>query len=368
MGRKLQHFDNKTFGIEGFEELYSLINPETWMLVCDKSFEFLPQRIRDIYNRHKDNCVVFNDFEPNPKYESVVKGIELFSKSKSCLIVAIGGGSTIDVAKCIKLFSGLDGNELLFKQKPNYVFISNINLIALPTTAGTGSESTKHAVIYYDGVKQSICDSEIIPDAVILDPTALEKLPLLHKKAAMLDALCQACESWWSNGATPKSIEYSKYAISYIVDQWELYIDGEQHAAETILRAANNAGRAINITKTTAAHAMSYKLSSMYKLPHGISVALCFPIVWRHMLKKADDRLMKVFNDIALCFHKLDVESAINYFEKMLLKLDIKKPVSDNKDNDVAVLVDSVNPERLSNNPIQFTKEELKEMYEEIIK
>lgn len=368
MDRALKHLKNIPFGVDDFDHIFKIVNPVEWMLVCDKSFDFLPNRIKQLYCNHKNNCVVFNDFESNPKYESVVKGIHLLSEHDISLIVAIGGGSTIDVAKCIKLYSGLNNNELLLKQNINYDSVSKINLIALPTTAGTGSESTKHAVIYYNGVKQSICDDEIVPDVVILDAVVLEKLPPIHKKAAMLDALCQACESWWSRSSTSESAFYSSMAISGIVDQWEPYLSGDSHAADNILRCANLAGRAINLTKTTAPHAMSYKLSSLYNLPHGIAVALCFPIVWRHMLKKADDELMKTFDLIALAFHAFDIESAIKQFEAMLVSMNIRYPHSETRDNDINILVESVNPERLSNNPIQFNKEELREMYEEIVR
>ena len=368
MKRELMYANNQIFDINEFEYLYSLISPEKWMLVCDKSFDYLPDEVKNIYYYHKDNCIRFNDFESNPKYESVVKGVQLLSSNICTLIVAIGGGSTIDVAKCIKLFSGLKNEEEYLIQKPNYDLISHINLIALPTTAGTGSESTKHAVIYYEGVKQSICDDAIIPDAVILDSNVLDKLPIVHKKAAMLDALCQACESWWSKQSNEQSIFYSQMAIILLVDHWESYINNDNSTANYILKAANYSGRAINITKTTAAHAMSYKLSSLYNIPHGIAVALCFPIVWKYMIKKADQQLLNTFGKIANSFHIQDIGEAVLYFEKMLKKMEICYPHSDNRKNDIDLLVQSVNPERLSNNPVQFSKEELREMYEEIIK
>jgi len=368
MERALKHCDNRIFSINDFETLFSLAEPGRWMLVCDKSFVYLPEKVRDIYNKHKDNCVIFDGFESNPKYESVVMGVELLQKNNCTLIVAIGGGSTIDIAKCVKLFSGADKRTVFFKKMPDYDTASAINLIALPTTAGTGSESTKHAVIYYEGVKQSICDDEIIPDAVILHPEVLKNLPEIHKKAAMLDALCQACESWWSKGSTAQSVFYSEKAIPAIIDGWRAYIGTENIAAETILLAANYAGRAINISKTTAAHAMSYKLSSMYGLPHGIAVALCFPVVWKHMLKKASKELMGVFDKIAACFHAQNAGEAIEIFEKMLAEMKIDYPHSVTRESDIAVLAESVNPERLSNNPIAFGREELIEMYEEIIK
>lgn len=368
MTRALSCFGNRIFRTEDFEYLFSLVSPSKWMLVCGKSFESLPESVKSCYERHKDRCVKFDRFEPNPKYESVVEGVRLLSENNCSLIVAIGGGSAIDVAKCIKLFCGLEENTVYFRQTPDYERISQINLIALPTTAGTGSESTRHAVIYYNGVKQSICDEAIIPDAVILEPAVLKNLPVLHKKAAMLDALCQACESWWSKGANEQSILYAEKAISAVIDNRKRYLDGDADAAAAMLKAANDAGRAIDITKTTAAHAMSYKLSALYGLPHGIAVSLCFPVVWKHMMKRADEPLRNIFHRIAGCFHLSDAKQAIAYFENMLSEMEICPPHSEDRPRDIELLADSVNPERLANNPIPFDKEKLKEMYGEIVK
>ena len=101
---------------------------------------------------------------------------------------------------------------------------SGITLIAVPTTAGTGSESTCHAVIYYEGEKQSISHTSIIPNYAILEPSVLETLPVYQKKCTMLDALCQAIESWWSVNSTEESKEYSRKAILAIKENWEEYI------------------------------------------------------------------------------------------------------------------------------------------------
>ncbi len=128
-------------------------------------------------------------YTPNPLYEQVCGGVNLFNKEQCELIVAIGGGSTIDVAKCIKLYCKMDSRINYLKQE---TFDSGITLIAVPTTAGTGSESTRHAVIYYEGVKQSISHTSIIPDYAVLEPSVLKTLPVYQKKCTMLDALCQA--------------------------------------------------------------------------------------------------------------------------------------------------------------------------------
>ena len=111
------------------------------LLVCDGSIQFL--KINDYFNK-KRNIVRFSDFIPNPLYESVVKGVELFHKEGCDTIVAVGGGSAMDVAKCIKLYSNMNNQDNYLKQK---IVPNDIPLIAVPTTAGTGSEATRYAVI-----------------------------------------------------------------------------------------------------------------------------------------------------------------------------------------------------------------------------
>ena len=370
MNKALYNCHNLVQKIGDYESVYEIVAPKKWMLVVDSSFNFLPDIVKDIYFKHKDNCVLFNSFTPNPSYEDVCKGVDLFKLHNCSLIVAIGGGSTIDVAKCIKLFSRLDPSTNYLFQKDSYENESDINSIVVPTTAGTGSEATRHAVIYFEGKKQSICTKQIIPDVVILEPSVLKTLPSYQKKATMFDALCQACESWWSRSSDDESIIYSKLAITKIIDNWQKYnLEGfySEDVALDMLKAANCSGKAINITATTAAHAMSYKLSSLYNLPHGIAVALCFPVVWKHMLDKNNEELNKVFVEIAKAFRCGSTAFAILYFKKMLEDLGIKNPVSKTKEADLDVLVNSINPERLSNNPILFDKNELKEMYGEIV-
>jgi alcohol dehydrogenase class IV len=122
-----------------------------YLLVCGKSIGLLP--IGDYLDNICVPYVKFSDFTPNPLYEDVFKGVDLFNGEKCDGIIAIGGGSAIDVAKCIKLFSPM--NKEINYLKQGYKD-SGTPLIAIPTTAGTGSKSTRFAVIYYKGEKQSV--------------------------------------------------------------------------------------------------------------------------------------------------------------------------------------------------------------------
>ncbi|HNX14707.1 MAG TPA: phosphonoacetaldehyde reductase [Oscillospiraceae bacterium] len=352
-------------GIEHFDELCAALSPKSILLVCDSSFRYLPDSIQSIYSNHKETVTVFNAFTPNPQYEQVCEGVKLFNDEQCDAIVAIGGGSTIDVAKCIKLFCKMNPSVNYLQQEYKD---SGVPLIAIPTTAGTGSESTQHAVIYYNGAKQSISHPSIVPNYCILEPSVLKTLPIYQKKCTMLDALCQGIESWWSVNSTDESKQYSKTAVDTIVVNYKAYIfDNDDEAAKQIMLAANYAGRAINISQTTAAHAMSYKITSLYKLPHGHAVAVGLPVVWEYMIHnitacadmRGKDYLQKVFEEIPI---------NVEWFKALLKELGINNPTASEREKEIDILTQSVNPVRLKNNPVALSNGVLRNMYERIIK
>ena len=348
-------------------------------VVCDSSFPFLNIK-SDIENMGKPH-VLFSDFTPNPLYEQVCKGIDLFQITKCDSILAVGGGSAIDVAKCIKLaVLAKDGNSALI---PPLVSTrvecdgSKIPFVAIPTTAGTGSESTHNAVMYYEGAKQTITNDGVLPDYALLEPSVLKTLPLYQKKCTMMDALCQGIESWWSVNSTEESYEYSKKAITLIMANWQKYIfDNDDYAAAQIMLAANYGGKAINITATTAAHAMSYKITSLYKLPHGHAVAVCLPEIWEYMIghmdksidKRGKDYLNGIFNEIAKSMGAESPSEAIVLFRDMMTQMELAKPTSQKREEELSVLSTSVNPVRLKNNPVALEKEVIYHLYNSIIR
>ena len=311
-------------------ELFGRKNP---LLVCDGAFDLLGITLPCNYTR-------FSGFTSNPQFEDIMAGVSVLKNNMCDFILAVGGGSSIDTAKGIKYYSHAD-----------------IPIMATPTTSGTGSEATHFAAIYIDGEKHSITDDTLLPDYVVLQPDVLKTLPTYQKKCTMLDALCQAIESWWSKSATPESIEYSRKAIRLILDNMESYLANDDEGNRNMLTASNLAGKAINITTTTAPHAMSYKLTSLYGLPHGHAVALCLPKVWRHM---------KGFDEIALALGGESCDEAVTIFEKLLKDLDIFPPPTAT-DSDLDMLASSVNLQRLNNNPVELEKDIIKELYYKIL-
>ena len=304
--------------------------------------------------------VQFDGFSPNPKWEEVDAALAAFDENGCDSFISVGGGSAMDVAKCTV-------QRLLDREVEDDAETPPVprQHIAVPTTAGSGAEATHFAVVYRDGKKQSITDRALLPSAVLLDPQALTGLPEYQKKSTLLDALCQAIESYWSVNSCEASRGYSAEAIPLIMANANAYLGGDPAAAKAIQRAAHLAGKAINLTTTTAAHAMSYKLTSLYGTAHGHAVALSMPHVWRLLIERGDETAQARFADIAaLMTGNVDAaaEEGLRRFAELVTSFGIVEPLPA-ADGDVAVLTESVNPERLANFPIVMSAEDIAAIY-----
>lgn len=317
------------------------------------------------------NAVYFSGFKPNPLYEDVLNGIAAFKEHGCDGLISIGGGSAIDVAKTIKMFLPLDNGRCYIGQEPKFTRIKHI---AIPTTAGTGSESTRYAVVYYEGKKQSLTADFLVPDVAILDESFLKTLPYKQKVATLMDALGHSIESLWSVNATEESQNLSKTALSGIISNIDEYLNGNHEKDALMLGYANMAGKAINLTETTAAHAMSYKLTSLYHIPHGQAVALCLEAVLRKLAPKmiaskhplGDGYLKNVFSYLEQTFGVDDESSLADAFSSMLDKYGVHAELT-GSEKMLQELAESVNPVRLKNFPIALTEEEIKDLYRTIL-
>ena len=343
------------------------------LVVCGKSCDRLRigQNLNALAARIGSELVRFSDFAPNPDYSSVVKGIDAFRAEGCDSILAIGGGSAMDTAKCIKLYATLPAGSDYIHER---IVPNAIPFVAVPTTAGTGSEATRFAVVYYNGEKQSVTDVSNIPQAVLFDPSVLESLPEYHRKASMMDAFCHAVESFWSVNSTDESREYSRSAIRLIIENRDSYLNNEPIGNRKMLEAANIAGKAINISQTTAGHAMCYKLTSLYKIAHGHAAALCVSALWPYMVAHMDQcvdprgkgHLASIFSDLATAMVADTPESASSRFGDFLEALRLDRPKVHSVE-DFAVLRKSVNPVRLKNNPVKLDESAIDTLYHQIL-
>jgi alcohol dehydrogenase len=259
-----------------------------------------------------------------PLEEDIAALAVQLQKFASDLVLAVGGGHVMDIAKAANARA---------TQAP---------LVAVPTTAGSGAESTPFAVAYQNGIKLSLEGPEFLPSYAIVDPLLAASTPRIPMLASALDALCQATESLWSVRATEESKKYAAEAQSLVWQNIVPALQGDRAALGELARGAHLAGKAIAISKTTACHAFSYGLTARFGVPHGIAVAIFLPAMMR-------------FN--AMSFEDITPRAV----EMLIQKLNV--PQYKVPTEELASLAVEVNVERLSNNPKTMTKEDIMSVY-----
>jgi alcohol dehydrogenase class IV len=277
----------------------------------------------------------FLDFSPNPKEADVARGVEAWKAAGAEKLVAVGGGSAIDMAKLVGFFAandvGLDGALALKsggKMPPFFAF---------PTTAGTGSEATHFAVCYRGTDKFSVANPLVRPLHVGLIPEWTASMPPAVAAASGMDALAHGVESWWANGATEESRAWAEKAIRGAKANLVAAVrapTAEVRAA--MLEAAHAGGEAINISKTTAGHAYSYILSATFRIPHGRAVGILLP----HFMRLAEE---------AGCGNPFITAAEV---DSLLEETGLAMKLPVDADSLEKLLKDNVNRERLGNHPL----------------
>ena len=324
-------------GYGQIKKIKELVNKGEKILIFTGSTVY--NRYESILKKYLPHCEIsiFDNFTKNPKYNEIYEAIEIYKNERFDKIIAFGGGSVIDFAKAFKYYS---------KRKEI--------LLAIPTTSGTGSEVTQFAVVYKNNEKISIDSSEILPDIAIVDSQLSQNAPRYIKACCMMDAYCQAIESFWAKKATKDSKRISLQAINLCRENIIKAVNTfDVIANENIAKAANLAGQAINITRTTAAHALSYKITSKYGIPHGHAVALCMPGVFVQNIETIPDA------DKLLDAIGIKKENIIKYFRELMKDIGLEYELKKLNIFDIKEIVESVNIERLSNNPKNMSKDEL---------
>ncbi|WP_185275082.1 iron-containing alcohol dehydrogenase [Leifsonia shinshuensis] len=222
---------------------------------------------------------------PNPTTDDVIALSALIEQFRPRTIVAIGGGSTIDLAKAARLLcpdrlsidAGLRGDTSSMRADPPEV-------IAVPTLAGTGAEVTPFATLYRNRRKVSLDAPAVRPERAVLDGSLVLSAPPEHSVPALLDALCHAVEAGWSRARTPESKRAAVVAREALVAHLSAPLAvRDVHQAQELLSATTLAGTAIAVSRTTAAHAFSYHLTAEYGIPHGFACAMSMSWVEKHL-------------------------------------------------------------------------------------
>jgi alcohol dehydrogenase class IV len=275
-------------------------------------------------------------------------------------IITIGGGSVIDLAKCI-----LD--KLLLQGQPKPQFI------AIPTTAGSGSEATCFAVYYDNKVKYSLDKPALLPDLAILDHSFLETLTADQIAISGIDALAHAVESFWNINATDESKAISKKVISRILKHLPAAVENTDRAESlgVLSESAYLAGKAINITRTTGGHALSYYLSGEFGISHGQAVAIFLPVLLMYNANVNKDNcnhpggqqvVLTSIDELNTLFTCANATASTQFLQTFIRRIGLSATLTElslNQEGLIERIVENVNFQRFNNNPVMFNKTEL---------
>ena len=298
-----------------------------------------------------------------PILEELIEIINDIKNFEPDLILAVGGGAVIDYAKIANVVEVRnDLADLIVNY--SYPFKKKYTkLTVIPTTAGSGAEVTSNAVIYVDGIKHSFESELLVPDNFFLVPEFLISAPNKIKASAGFDAIAQALESLVSKKSNDQSVDYASKSLRVSVNSFISFVNDPnmKNAAEMSI-AANLAGKAISISKTTAPHAVSYPFTSLFNISHGHAVSLFFERFFKFNydnsdksetsfdLKKRFDLIFKLFDVPNIN----DFNSKISFIKKQanleddLTKLDID--INQSSEN----IIKGINLLRLGNNPVKI--------------
>ncbi len=322
----------------------------------------------------------FSDFSSNPKIDDVKAGIQKFSDGNFDTIIAVGGGSAIDVAKSLKGLSYL--KDELEKQVIAQITLTDnkTTFIAIPTTAGSGSEATHFSVIYVKGRKYSLSHPSLLPKYALIDYSLTLRKDKHLTAVSGMDALCQAIESYWSVRSTVESKMYAGQALKLVLKNIEPAVnDPSDRVREDMMKGAHKAGKAINISKTTACHALSYTLTNKFNIPHGHAVGLTIGSLFKKIDELIDhgtvadkrgkeflrDTMLDLYAHIGVSnaseahLHLNNLKNAIN-LENRISKLGVNTDA-------FKMILEEVSIDRLSNTPVELQKDDLIEIVTDIL-
>ena len=361
--------------IDDIKKFISDKNFKKIFLLCgEKSFvtSGAENLIKNLINEKK--VKVFYKKSALPVLEELKKIIIDVKKFKPDLILAIGGGAIIDYAKMSNVVDVRDDlADLIINY--SYPFKEKFTKLAvIPTTAGSGAEVTSNAVIYVNGIKHSFESDLLIPDFFFLIPNFLISAPKKIKASAGFDAIAQALESLVSKKSNVNSVDYATKSLKISLNSYVSFLQNPNLKNATEMSIASNlAGKAINISKTTAPHAVSYPFTSLFNISHGHAVSLFFENFFEFNYNNIDKSetsfdLKKRFD---LIFDVIGVKN-IQEFNSKISKLKDQAKLDDNLlklkidiDKSSTSIINGINLLRLGNNPIKI---DAKDIYDIISK
>lgn len=320
---------------------------------------------------------VFDNLAAEPTVGQAADAIDRFRKEHADLIVAVGGGSVMDIAKLASVLD-TDAYTIYDLLEAPAQAVKTGRTLMIPTTAGTGSEATPNSIVTIPEkeLKVGIVNANMIADDVILDAEMIRRLPRPIAAATGVDALAHAIECYTSNKATPFSDLYALEALRLILPNIESACNEAENmqAKEAMLTASFFAGVAIAAAGTTAVHALSYPLGGKYHIPHGVSNAMLLAPVMRFNEPNCRARLANIYDAVCPQQPVSETEKSgwvIRRLEEIVKNLEIPSDLSKfgvhHEDLDLLVSAGMQVTRLLANNCRNVTEQDARALYLQIM-
>lgn len=329
-------------------------------------------RVMELLEKAGYGAELFNDVEANPSTVTVEKAVQAFKESGGDCIIALGGGSPMDVAKAVGVVA-VYGGAIEDYEGGGKVPGKITPVIAIPTTAGTGSEVTAFTVItdHARNYKLTVFSYELIPQYALLDPELMMSLPESVAAATGIDALVHAIEAYLSKAASPFSDSMAEKAMELIGGSLRLFVSDRKNkeAASAMLTGSMFAGLAFSWARLGNVHAMAHPLGGYFDVPHGVANAILLPIVMAYNAPAENGRYKKIYQYLTpdkKTEENFTPDFLVNELRNFTNSLGIPKNLTEvgvREDKIPAMAADAMKSGNILVNPRETTIEDIKALY-----
>ena len=316
-------------------DIFKKENPTSVLVVTDAGIvkNGLTNSLENVLKKNKIRYTVYDKTQPNPTVDNVEDALTLYNKNKCDTLIAIGGGSAMDCAKAVgarvaypkKTVGKMGGILRVLRRLPT--------LIAIPTTAGTGSETTLAAVITDSKThhKYALMSFPLIPHYAVLDAALTYTLPPHMTSTTGMDALTHAVEAYIGRSTSKETRRLALEATKLVFENVEqAYVNGNDHKArENMLHAAYKAGIAFSKSYVGYIHAVAHSLGGKYGTPHGLANAVIMPYVLESYGKSAHKKLHRLGVAAGVCSENDSDEVGAKKFIEAIKALNAKMNIPD---------------------------------------
>lgn len=309
------------FGKDGTQRLPELVTGDRILVVIDSFLRNSPLAGELEKILEGKTLRFFSDIVPNPTTDNVDAGAAAARELKADTVIGIGGGSSLDVAKAVALLAGSEGSILDYIDGGKTLKKREVQLILIPTTAGTGSEVTNVAVFNNSitGDKSPMVHNALYADYAVVDPALSYTMPGNVTANTGMDAFCHAIEAYWNKNSNPISDELAVEAMRLILENicQAFETPEDEQARQNMSLASLLAGLAFSQTRTTGAHVLSYPLGALYHIPHGIGCAISIAEFIRLSVEDEKEKMERLAQTLGF----QDTEALAKHVEELMRAL-----------------------------------------------